>query len=93
MFWYFNVNIQSNRKVINFKHTHFGGSWVAQWVKCSTLDFGLGHDLMVPEFRPGIGLCADSAEPAWDSVFPSLSAPFPFVCACVLSCLLSLKKK
>ena len=26
---------------------------------------------------PRIGLCADSAEPAWDSLSPSLSAPPP----------------
>ena len=38
-------------------------------------DFGSGHDLMVHEFEPFIGLCADSVEPAWDSVSRSLSAP------------------
>ena len=30
---------------------------------------------MVREFEPRIGLCADSAESAWDSLSPSLSAP------------------
>ena len=44
-----------------------GGS-VAQLVKCLTLDFGSGHDLMVCEIEPSVGLCADSAEPAWDSL-------------------------
>ena len=41
-------------------------------VRCLTFDFGSGHDLMVCEFgphiEPSIGLCADSAEPAWDSL-------------------------
>ena len=40
---------------------------------CSTLGFGSGHDLVVCGFKPHIGLCADGAEPAWDSL--SLSAP------------------
>ena len=44
------------------------GVWVNQLVKHLTLDFGSGHDQMVGEFQPGIGLCADSAEPAWDSL-------------------------
>ena len=44
---------------------------MAQSVKHLTLDFGSGHDLTVHEFEPCIGLCADSADPVWDS----LSAP------------------
>ena len=48
---------------------------MAQLVKCPTLDFGSGHDLTVREFEACIRLCADSAEPAWDSLSPSLSAP------------------
>ena len=48
---------------------------MAQLVKCLTLDFSSGHDLMVCEFKPHIGLCADSVAPAWDSLSPSLSAP------------------
>ena len=54
------------------------GSWgtlVAQPVKRPTLDFSSGHDLMVCEIKPHIGLCADNAEPTWDSVSPSLSPP------------------
>ena len=40
-----------------------------------TLGFGSGHDLMVCEFEPCIGVCAGSVEPAWDSLSsPSLSA-------------------
>ena len=49
------------------------GTWMAQLVKCLTLDFSSGHDLMVHEFEPHIGLCADRAEPAWDP----LSLPLP----------------
>ena len=48
---------------------------MAQSVKRLTLDSGSGHDLAVPEFKPRIGLCADSAESAWDSPHLSLSAP------------------
>ena len=40
-----------------------------------TLDLGSSHDLMVPGTEPHVRLCTDSAEPAWDSVSPSLSAP------------------
>ena len=54
------------------------GTWVAQSVGCLTLDFGSGHDLMVHEFELLVGLCADSLEPPWDSVSPSLSAPPDF---------------
>ena len=45
---------------------------MAQLVKQPTLDFNSGHDLMVHEFEPRVGLCADSVEPAWDG----LSLPF-----------------
>ena len=58
---------------------------MAQPVKCPTLDFGSGHDLTVREFESHVRLWADSAEPAWDSLSPSLAAP-P-----VLSLALSLK--
>ena len=59
------------------------GTWVAQSVKCLTLDFGSGHDLTVHEIKPCIGLCTDSPEPAWDSL--SLSLPLPHLCALSLS--------
>ena len=39
-------------------------AWVAQLVKYLTLDFGSGHDFMVCETEPCIGLCVDSTEPA-----------------------------
>ena len=56
------------------------GAWVAQLVKRLTLDFGSGHDLMVSEFEPRFGLCADTVEPAWNSL--SLSAP-PMLMHCL----------
>ena len=46
---------------------------MAQSVKRPTLDFGSGHDLTVRGFEPHVGLSPDSAEPAWGSLFPSLS--------------------
>ena len=51
---------------------------MAQSVKHLTLDFSSIHDLMVREFNPGVGLCADSEEPAGDSPVP-LSLPLPGV--------------
>ena len=48
----------------------FRGAWVAQSVEHPTLDFGSGHDLMVCEIKPFIGLCA---EPAWVCLSQSLS--------------------
>ena len=50
---------------------------MAQSVQCPTADFGSGHDLTVPELEPGIRLHADSTEPAWDSLSPSVSLPPP----------------
>ena len=44
-------------------------------VKRLTLDFGSGHDLTVREFKPYVGLCGDSVEPACNSLSPCLSAP------------------
>ena len=52
----------------------FRDVWVAQPVKHPTLGFGSGHDLTVHEFEPHTGLCAESTEPAWDSLSPSPSA-------------------
>ena len=56
-----------------FKKHKGRGAWVAQSVKCLTLGFSSGHDLRVFGIGPHIGLCADSAEPAWDSPPLSLS--------------------
>ena len=64
---------------------------MAQSVKHLTLDFGSGHDLTVPEIEPCIRLCADSSEPAWDSLSLSLSlCPFP---THVVSVKINLRKK
>ena len=53
---------------------------MAQSVKHQTLDLGSSHGLfMVLEFELHLGPCTDSAEPAWDSLSPSLSAP-PQLC-------------
>ena len=51
-----------------------GGTRVAQ-----STDISSRGDLMVHGFEPHIGLCADSTEPALDSVSPSLSAARPLV--------------
>ena len=69
-----------------------GGAWVAQLIKHLTLDFSSGHDLTVRGFEPHIGFCADSVEPAWDSL--PLSAPslkqkkstFPITYRCLTAC-------
>ena len=60
---------------------------MAQLVKRQILDFGSGHDLVVCETESHFGLCADSVEPAWDSLSPSLSGPPP------MSTLIYLKNK
>ena len=77
MFIIFEVfkNVDQNNLLLKEKM----GGLVAHSVKCLTLDFGLGHDLMVYESKPCIGLCADSAEPAWDSLVFSLchSSAYP----------------
>ena len=60
-----------------YKIRTFWGSWVSQLVK---------HQLLVSaqvivshfhEFEPHIGLCADSADPAWDSLCLPLSLSLP----------------
>ena len=48
---------------------------MAQSVKPLTLNLGTGYDLMAPGTEPHIGLCADSAQPAWDSLSPFPSLP------------------
>ena len=51
------------------------GTWVAQSVEHLTLDFGSGHDLTVGGIEHCNRLCANSAQPAWDSLSLPLSAP------------------
>ena len=41
---------------------------MAQSVKRPTLGFGSSRDLTVQAFEPRAQLCADSGEPAWDSL-------------------------
>ena len=53
------------------------GAWLVQSVKRPTLGLGSRHDLIVGEFKPRVGLCADSMKPAWDSLSPSPSASPP----------------
>ena len=50
---------------------------MAQSVKYLTLDFGSGHDLGVRGLESCVWLLTDSVEPAWDSLFLSLSLPLP----------------
>ena len=61
------------------------GTWVAGSVKRLTLDLGSGHDLSVRGFKPRVWLCAEGAEPAWNSLSRPLSLPLP--------CSLSFKNK
>ena len=53
------------------------GAWVAQSVKCPTIDSGLVHNLTIGETEPCVGLFADSAEPAWDSLCLPLFLSLP----------------
>ena len=61
-------------------------------VKYPTLGFGSGHDLMVGEIKPRVGLHTDSTEPAWDSL-PLSSAPPLFTLSLKINKLQKLKKK
>ena len=69
------------------------GTWVAQLVERPTLDFHSGHDPVVPEIEPHVGLCAVSEEPAWDSPSLLLSLPLPHLCTHSLSLSKSILKK
>ena len=40
------------------------------WVKHLTLNFSLGHDLLVHGIEPRVRLCADCEETTWDSPSP-----------------------
>ena len=51
-----------------FQKSKAGAAGVAQSAKRLTLDFSSGHDLTVHGFKPHVELCADSSEPAWDSL-------------------------
>ena len=59
-------------------------------------DFGSGHDLMVCEFKPLDGLCADSSEPGacfGFCVFLSLSPPPLMLCLSLSQKQINIKKK
>ena len=60
---------------------------MAKLVKCPTLDFGSGHDLVVLGMEPHVGFCADNAKPAWDSLSPSPSLSTPPLLSLSLSVL------
>ena len=57
---------------------------MAPSVKRATLDFGSGRDLPVRGLEPHPGLCADSEEPAWDSLSLPLSLPPPPPALCLV---------
>ena len=67
--------IAREKSVPGFKASKDRGTWGARSLKYPTLGFGSGHDLTVHEFEPCVGLCADSEEPAWDSLSLLLSVP------------------
>ena len=73
----------------SFKTCMAAGAWVAQSIKCLALDFDSGHDLVVREFKLRVGLRADGAEPASDSlslsVCLSLSLSAPLLCTSSLA--------
>ena len=76
------VKDQLNIDYVEWSHTftpisNYQRHPVAQSVKHLALDFSSSHDLTVREFEPRIRLWADGAEPAWDSLSLSLSAPLP----------------
>ena len=75
------VRIKNTQLLLQFKAPfgRLGGS--VGWA----CDFGSGHDLTVCGFKPRVGLCADSSEPASDSVSPPLSAPPPLMLCLSLS--------
>ena len=63
--------------VSNFKSLGSEGrTWVAQGVQRPTLGLSSGHDLTACEIEPHARLCADTTEPAWDSVSLSRSHSF-----------------
>ena len=58
------LNITHHQGNANQDYKGGRGTYVAQSVKHPTLDFDSGHDLMVREIEPHMGLHADSTEPA-----------------------------
>ena len=60
--------------VLNFVQTE-KVSGAPGWLSRLSVYFGSGHDLMVHEIDPLVGLLTVSKKPAWASLSPSLSAP------------------
>ena len=58
---------------------------MAQLVKHSSLDFSSGHHLMDREIESLVGLCADGAKLAWDSLSLPLSLSLPHALVSSLS--------
>ena len=77
--------LPSSGKLKKYKVTGAPG-WLS-WLSIQ-LNFGSGYDLVVPEFKPHIGFCTDSVEPAWDSLSdpPQLTCIHKCVCVCVCVC-------
>ena len=70
------------------------GTWVAQSVERPILVTGSGRDLMVRGIEPHVRLCANSTEPAGDSLSPCLSLSLSLsLSAPPLRCVLSFSKK
>ena len=61
---------------------------MAQLVERLALGFSSGHGLMVCAFEPRIRLCADSVQPAWDS----LPVPRAFSLSLKINIFLKIKK-
>ena len=59
---------ENKRPNFLFEKITVWGTWTAQLVKLPTIDISSSHDVMVREFEPRGGLCADSVEPSWDSL-------------------------
>ena len=53
-----------NEELLNMYNYKVTISWSsgAQSGKCPTLDFGSAHGLMIPQFKPHVGLGTDSTE-------------------------------
>ena len=67
-------DVQQQEDVLQLKQSQGAPGWPSQ-LSLWTPGFGSGCDLTVRESEPRIRLCADSTEPGWDSLSPSLSAP------------------
>ena len=61
----------------SFKNNPCWGGWVAQSVKHPTLVLAQVMISWFCEFGPCLGLRADCADPAWDSLCPSISLSLP----------------